>query len=213
MRFLLLILGAVGLFAFGLCGMSKAPGRPVPGEMPVVPGEIRFQHSVRAELRGLSRREGKGGAAIALAKSRVLAIADDRFCVARRERNSWTSIQPAFAQNAGACLPTNSRRDCRREFASVGRSRCLPGAVPSTPHRAAGIQRRGVGSLTNVLFLLSWRRGQRRAKAGSIVEGSFLVGQRSRTAHDCNHGRPELGAPDWPEAISRKADVSAGNFL
>jgi len=40
MRFLLLNLGAVGLFAFGLCGCSKAPGRPVPGEMPVVPGEI-----------------------------------------------------------------------------------------------------------------------------------------------------------------------------
>ena len=73
------MLGAVGLVvALGLCGCANAPGRPRPGEMPVVPSEISdFNILYGQNCAGCHGADGKGGAAIALANPVYLAIADD----------------------------------------------------------------------------------------------------------------------------------------
>src|SRR6266478_1320284 len=101
MRFLLVILGAVSLLALGLYGCSKAPGRPGPGEMPVVPGDISdFSTLYEKNCAGCHGAEGKGGAAIALANPVYLAIADDaavRKVIANGVRGT---AMPAFAKSA-----------------------------------------------------------------------------------------------------------------
>ena len=78
MKFLLFVFGTVGLSAIGLSGCSNAPGRPVPGETPVVPSQISdFGALYQQNCAGCHGAEGKGGAAIALANPVYLAIADD----------------------------------------------------------------------------------------------------------------------------------------
>src|SRR5260370_23926857 len=105
MRFLLVILGAVSLSALGLCGCSKAPGRPGPGEMPVVPGEISdFSTLYEQNCAGCHGAEGKGGAAIALANPVYLAVADDTILHRATANGIPGTSMPAFPQSAGGLL-------------------------------------------------------------------------------------------------------------
>src|ERR1700684_2945374 len=105
MRFVLIILGAVGLTAAGLYGCAKAPGRPVPGEMPVVPGEILdFSTLYEQNCSGCHGQEGSGGAAIALASPVYLAIADDAILRQATASGISGTSMPAFAQSAGGML-------------------------------------------------------------------------------------------------------------
>src|SRR5712672_2967983 len=105
MRFLLIILGTVGVSALGLCGCAKAPGRPGPGEMPVVPGEISdFSTLYEQNCAGCHGAEGKGGAAIALANPVYLAIADDAIVHHATASGIPGTSMPAFAQSAGGML-------------------------------------------------------------------------------------------------------------
>jgi cytochrome c oxidase cbb3-type subunit 3 len=201
MRFLLLILGAVGLSALGLYGCANAPGRPSPDEMPVVPSEISdFNTLYEQNCAGCHGAEGKGGAAIALANPVYLAIADDAIVHHATASGIPGTSMPAFAQSAGGML-TDKQIDV---IAGGIRTRwSLPdifhGADPppySTP--ASGDSTRGsevYATYCSSCHGVSGRGGQ---KAGSIVEGSFhaLVNdQELRTIVIA--GRPELGAPDW----------------
>src|SRR5258706_13422113 len=105
MRFLLVILGAVSLLALGLYGCSKAPGRPGPGEMPVVPGEISdFSTLYEQNCSGCHGVEGKGGAAIALANPVYLAIADDTILHRATANGIPGTSMPPFAHSAGGML-------------------------------------------------------------------------------------------------------------
>src|SRR3981081_1713829 len=105
MRFRPLILGAVGLTALGLCGCTNAPGRPGPGEMPVVPSEISdFSVLYTQNCSGCHGPEGKGGAAIALANPVYLAVADDAALRRVAADGIHGTSMPAFAQSAGGML-------------------------------------------------------------------------------------------------------------
>jgi len=104
-RFRLLILGAMVLFALGPCGCANAPGHPGSGEMPVVPSEVSdFGALYQQNCAGCHGAEGKGGAAIALANPVYLAIADET--ILRRTTTSGIpgTSMPAFAQSAGGML-------------------------------------------------------------------------------------------------------------
>src|ERR1700683_57026 len=107
MRLRLVIFGALGLSALGMCGGTHAPGRPGPGEMPVVPSEVLdfgalYQHNC-AGCHGLA---GKGGAAIVLANPVYLAIADDSILHRATANGIPGTSMPAFAQSAGGMLTT-----------------------------------------------------------------------------------------------------------
>jgi cytochrome c oxidase cbb3-type subunit 3 len=201
MRFLLLIIGAVGLYALGLSGCANAPGRPAPGEMPVVPNEISdFSTLYQQNCAGCHGAEGKGGAAIALANPVYLAIADDTILRHATTSGIPGTSMPAFAQSAGGML-TDKQVD-----AIVGGIRArwsMPdvfrgGDPPPYSSQATGDSARGSEVYAAYCFSCHGPAGRGGPKASSIVEGSFLAlinDQELRTIVIA--GRPELGAPDW----------------
>jgi cytochrome c oxidase cbb3-type subunit 3 len=201
MRFRLLILGALGLSAFGSYGCANAPGRPGPGEMPIVPGEISdFSTLYEQNCSGCHGPEGKGGAAIALANPAYLAIADDAILHHVTASGIPGSSMPAFAQSAGGML-TDKQIDVIvsgiRERWS--KSDIFGGADPPA-YSSSGSGDSAHGSQVYAAYCGSCHGpgGRGGQKASSIVEGSFLAlvnDQELRMIVIA--GRPELGAPDW----------------
>jgi len=197
----LLILGALSLFTYGLCGCANAPGRPAPGDMPIVPSEISdFNVLYGQNCSGCHGPEGKGGAAIALGDPVYLAIADDT--VLRRAATNGIpgTSMPAFAQSAGGMLTDKQIdvivRGIRERWSKPD---VLRGVNPPLYFSSAtGDTSRGSEVYVTYCTSCHGAGGRGGQKAGSIVDGSFLAllnDQELRTIVIV--GRPELGAPDW----------------
>ena len=160
-----------------LCGCANAPGRPLPGDMPIVPSEISdFNVLYGQNCSGCHGSEGKGGAAIALADPVYLAIADD--AVLRRAATNGIpgTSMPAFAQSAGGML-TDKQIDV---IVSGIRERwskpdVLRGADPP-PYSSSEPGDPSRGSQVYVEYCSSCHGagGRGGQKASSIVDGSFL---------------------------------------
>jgi len=201
MRLCLLILGALGLSAFGLYGCANAPGRPGPAEMPVVPGEISdFSTLYEQNCSGCHGPEGRGGAAIALANPEYLAIADDSVLHHATASGIPGSSMPAFAQSAGGML-TDKQIDVivggiRERWSKPD---IFGGAdPPAYSPSGSGDSARGSRVYSTYCSSCHGAEGRGGQKASSIVEGSFLAlvnDQELRMIVIA--GRPELGAPDW----------------
>jgi cytochrome c oxidase cbb3-type subunit III len=209
MRFLPFIVGALGLSALGLCGCANAPGRPGPGEVPVVPSEISdFNLLYGRNCAGCHGSEGKGGAAIALSDPVYLAIADD--AVLRRVATHGIpgTSMPAFAQSAGGML-TEKQIDVLVDGIRARWSKPnVLGAVDPPPYSSSepGDSARGSEVYATYCSSCHGPRGRGGQTASSIVAGSFLAlvsDQEIRTIVIA--GRPELGAPDWRGNIPRRA--------
>ena len=201
MRFLLLTVGAVGLYALGLSGCANAPGRPAPGGMPVVPNEVSdFSTLYQQNCAGCHGAEGKGGAAIALANPVYLAIADDTILRHATTSGIPGTSMPAFAQSAGGML-TDKQVDAI--VSGIRAHWSMPdvfrgGDPPPYSSAATGDSARGLEVYATYCFSCHGPAGRGGPKAGSIVEGSFLAlvnDQELRMIVIA--GRPELGAPDW----------------
>ncbi len=208
MRFRLLILGVVGFSAFGLCGCANAPGRPVPGDMPIVPSEISdFNILYGQNCAGCHGSGGKGGAAIALGDPVYLAIADDAILGRAATNGIPGTSMPAFAQSAGGML-TGKQVDIivhgiRERWSKPD---VLRGANPP-PYSSSepGDTSRGAEVYAAYCSSCHGAGGRGGQKASSIVDGSFLAllnDQELRTIVIA--GRPELGAPDWRGNIPGK---------
>src|SRR6266849_4960716 len=208
MRFRLLILGVVGFSAFGLCGCANAPGRPVPGDMPIVPSEISdFNILYGQNCAGCHGSGGKGGAAIALGDPVYLAIADDAILGRAATNGIPGTSMPAFAQSAGGML-TGKQVDIivhgiRERWSKPD---VLRGANPP-PYSSSepGDTSRGAEVYAAYCSSCHGAGGRGGQKASSIVDGSFLAlvsDQGLRTIVIV--GRPELGAPDWRGNIPGK---------
>jgi len=201
------ILAAVGLAAL-LCGCANAPGRPVAGDIPVVPSEVTdFKVLFGENCSGCHGNDGKGGAAIALADPVYLAIADDTVLRhATADGISGTSM-PAFAQSAGGML-TDKQIDAlvqgmRQRWAQPD---ALRGANPP-PYSSSepGDASRGSAAYAEFCSSCHGAGGRGGQRASSIVDGSFLAllnDQELRTIVIV--GRPELGAPDWRANVPGK---------
>ena len=201
------ILAAVGLAAL-LCGCANAPGRPVAGDIPVVPSEVTdFKVLFGENCSGCHGNDGKGGAAIALADPVYLAIADDTVLRhATADGISGTSM-PAFAQSAGGML-TDKQIDAlvqgmRQRWAQPD---ILRGANPP-PYSSSepGDASRGSAAYAEFCSSCHGAGGRGGQRASSIVDGSFLAllnDQELRTIVIV--GRPELGAPDWRANVPGK---------
>jgi cytochrome c oxidase cbb3-type subunit III len=208
MRTRLFILGAVGFSALGLCGCANAPGRPVPGEMPIVPSEISdFGILFEQNCAGCHGSEGKGGAAIALRDPVYLAIADDAILRRAATNGIPGTSMPAFAESAGGMLTSKQVdvivRGIRERWSKPD---VLRGANPP-PYSSSGPGDTSRGSEVYAAYCSSCHGAEGRGgkKASSIVEGSFLAlvnDQELRTIVIA--GRPELGAPDWRANIPGK---------
>jgi len=197
----LLILGALSLFTYGLCGCANAPGRPAPGDMPIVPSEISdFNVLYGQNCAGCHGSEGKGGAAIALGDPVYLAIADDTVLRRAATNGILGTSMPAFAQSAGGMLTDKQIdvivRGIRERWSKPD---VLRGVNPP-PYSSSAAGDTSRGSEVYVTYCTSCHGagGRGGQKAGSIVDGSFLAllnDQELRTIVIV--GRPELGAPDW----------------
>ena len=208
MRFRLLILGAVVLFALGLGGCANAPGRPGSSEMPVIPSEVSdFGALYQQNCAGCHGAAGKGGAAIALANPVYLAIADDAILHRATASGIPGTSMPAFAQSAGGML-TDKQVDVivsgireRWSKPDVFRGAAPPPYSSSEPGNSA----RGSEAYATYCSSCHGAAGRGGQKAKSIVDGSFLAlvnDQELRTI--VITGRPELDAPDWRDDLPGK---------
>jgi cytochrome c oxidase cbb3-type subunit 3 len=201
MKFRLHILGVVGITALGFCGCTSAPGRPGPGEMPVIPGEISdFSTLYSQNCAGCHGLEGKGGAAIALADPVYLAVADDAALHRATTSGIPGTSMPAFAQSAGGMLTSKQVEvivnGIREQWSKPD---IFAGADPPPYSSSApGDSARGLEVYATYCSSCHGAGGRGGQKGSSIVDGSFLAlvsDQELRTIVIA--GRPELGAPDW----------------
>ncbi len=208
MRFHMLIFGAVGFFALGLCGCANAPGRPVPGDTPIVPSEISDFNILYAQnCAGCHGAEGRGGAAIALGNPVYLAIADETILRRVATNGIPGTSMPAFAQSAGGMLTDQQIevlvRGIRERWSKPD---VLRGANPP-PYSSSepGDTSRGSEVFAAYCSSCHGAGGRGGQKASSVVDGSFLAllnDQELRTIVIA--GRPELGAPDWRGNVAGK---------
>jgi cytochrome c oxidase cbb3-type subunit III len=200
MKICLLMLGTVGLSAV-LSGCASAPGRPHPGDTPIVPSEIsNFNVLYGENCAGCHGSEGKSGAAVALGDPVYLAIVDDTTLRRVATNGIPGTSMPAFAQSAGGMLTDKQIdvivRGIRERWSKPD---VLNGANPP-PYSSTTPGDPSRGSEVYATFCSSCHAvaGRGGPKAGSIVDGSFLAllnDQELRTIVIV--GRPELGAPDW----------------
>jgi len=214
MRLHVLLLTAAAFSALGLCGCGSAPGRPAPGDIPIIPNAISdftvlYQHNCS----GCHGTEGKGGAAIALGNPVYLAIADDAVMRNAASNGIPGTSMPAFAQSAGGML-TDQQIDViiRGIRDRWSKPDALHGANPP-PYSSPSAGDASRGSVVYAAYCSSCHGVGRQGgqKASSIVDGSFLSlinDQELRTIVIV--GRPELGAPDWRDDIPGKP-MSAEN--
>jgi len=213
MRPALAIWGFVIFAGFSLSGCADAPGKPVPGDPPVIPSEISdFNVLYARNCTGCHGADGKGGAAIALANPVYLAIVDDATLRRVASDGIPATAMPAFAQSAGGLL-TEKQIDVIvsgiREHWPKADS--LNGAVPP-PYATTVSGDAARGSKVYATYCQSCHGigGHGGRKGSSIVDGAFLAllnDQELRTIVIV--GRPELGAPDWRNDLPGKP-MSAG---
>ena len=192
---------AAAMLSLVLSACGSMPGRPSKNSEVPAPSEIMDFRTLYAEnCAACHGREGRGGAAIALADPVYLAVVDDsamRKIIAGGVRG--TSMPP-FAQSAGGIL-TDQQIDV---ITSQIRSRwSRPGILdganpPSYAAKSAGDVQRGETSYGTYCSSCHGAQGQGGAKGSAITNDSFLAlvsDQGLRTIVIV--GRPELGAPDW----------------
>jgi cytochrome c oxidase cbb3-type subunit 3 len=184
-----------------LIGCSSPHGQPPQGSETPAPNQVvDFDTLYAQNCAGCHGADGRGGASIALANPRYLAIVDEttmRKVVANGVRGT---AMPAFAQTAGGML-TEQQIDVitKGMFSRWARKGILDGANP--PSYAAKTQGNvDHGKLVFETYCASCHgsEGGGTAKGSAITNDSVLAlvsDQGLRTI--VITGKPELGAPDW----------------
>ena len=176
------------------------PGRPKADAVEVRPDHVKsFEVLYGQNCAACHGPSGRGGAgAVGLANPVYLAIADDAV-IRRAASNGVARTQmPAFARSAGGMLTAEQIEVLVKGIRAWGKPDGLGGAAPPPYAGEAGDV--DAGALVYGKFCASCHgaAGAGGAKAGSIVDGTFLglvSNQSLRTTVIA--GRPDLGQPDW----------------
>lgn len=196
------LLVAVATLSFlSFSGCNSSPGAPKQNSEILAPSEVtNFRILYSENCAACHGREGRGGAAIALADPVYLAVADD---VAIRKviaNGVQGTSMPAFAQSAGGML-TNKQIDV---ITTEMRTRwSQPGILngtnpPAYTTKADGKAQHGEAVYGTYCASCHGAQGKGSSKGSAITNDSFLAlvsDQGLRTIVIA--GRPELGAPDW----------------
>jgi len=189
------------LSALLLSGCDLSHGKPGKESETLAPEQITdFATLYSQNCAGCHGKEGRGGAAIALANPVYLAIADDGAIRKATANGVPGTAMPAFAQSAGGML-TDKQIDV---IAGGIRSRwSKPGILenanpPSYSAKSVGSIVQGAAVFRNYCESCHGGNGSGGAKGSAITNDAFLElvsDQGLRTV--IITGRPELGAPDW----------------
>jgi cytochrome c oxidase cbb3-type subunit 3 len=198
LRHLCVLAGLAATLASG-CGAPH--GQPNKGSEVPAPKEILAFGTLYAEnCAGCHGRDGRGGAAIALANPVYLAIVDDaaiRKVIADGMRGT---AMPAFAESAGGFL-TDAQIDVLTKEIRLRWSKqgvLDTATAPSYAPKSAGDAHRGEVAYKTYCESCHGPGGGGGSKGSAITDDSFLAlvsDQGLRTI--VITGRPELGAPDW----------------
>jgi cytochrome c oxidase cbb3-type subunit 3 len=199
LRCSLALTAAAALIAIAGCDVSH--GRPKPNSEEIAPDKIAdFGILYSENCSGCHGKEGKGGAAIALADPVFLALADDGITRRVIANGVPGTAMPAFAQTAGGMLTEKQvdviSQGIHSSWANASQVRAAD--VPSYIAKSDGNPERGLAVYEKFCQSCHGPGGRGGARAGSIVDPSFLAlvsDQYLRTIVIA--GRPELGAPDW----------------
>jgi mono/diheme cytochrome c family protein len=184
-----------------LAGCGAPHGQPDRNAAIPAPREILTFDALYAEnCAGCHGKDGRGGAAIALADPVYLAIADQ--AAVRKAVGSGVpgTAMPAFAESAGGLL-TDAQVNAIAEGmrSRWGKPEILAGAnPPSYVAKSAGDPERGRAAYRVYCASCHGTEGNGSEKGSAITNDSFLAlvsDQGLRTIVIA--GRPELGAPDW----------------
>jgi cytochrome c oxidase cbb3-type subunit III len=206
-------LAAVAAIAGGCNGLPGEQSRAAAVE--VRPDRIKDFKLLYAEnCAGCHGPSGKGGAgAVGLADPVYLAIADDAVLRRASAQGVAGTQMPAFAQSSGGMLTDEQIEILVRGIRGWAQADALGGAVPPPYASASGDAARGADVYAKFCASCHGPSGAGGAKAGSIVDGSFLglvSDQSLRTTVVA--GRPDLGQPDWRSDVAGQplspADVS-----
>ncbi len=182
-------------------GCNSLPGRPGPGPEVIRPDEVLdFNTLYEQNCSACHGAEGKGGAAVSLADPVYLALVGDATFRQVIANGVPGTPMRGFARSAGGTLTDRQIdvlvRESRARWAKpaeLGGAR-PPSYLPSSP----GDARRGAGVYQTFCASCHGPGGRGGAKAGSIVDGSYLAlvsEQGLRTTVIV--GVPNAGAPDW----------------
>jgi cytochrome c oxidase cbb3-type subunit 3 len=197
---------ALGVTLLSGCGAPH--GQPNKRAEVLAPNEVSEFGTLYAEnCAGCHGKEGKGGAAIALADPVYLAIADDAVIRKVIANGVRATAMPAFAQSAGGMLTEKQIDVIVREIRSRWSRPGILGAAspPSYAAKSAGIIPRGELAYKTYCESCHGPSGQGTARGSSVTDDSFLAlvsDQGLRTI--VITGRPELGAPDWRGDVPSK---------
>jgi cytochrome c oxidase cbb3-type subunit III len=192
-----------------LSGCSSPPGQPRKSSEVLAPTAIMDFRALYAEnCAGCHGREGRGGAAIALADPVYLAIADGNAMRKIIADGVLGTSMPAFAQNAGGMLTEKQidviTSEIRSQWSRPGiLDRANP---PSYLAKSAGNVQRGEVAFGTYCSSCHGPQGQGGPKGSDIANDSFLAlvsDQGLRTI--VITGRPDLGAPDWRGNVRGKS--------
>lgn len=207
------------IIAATLAGCDSMPGRPTQAEMPIRPTAVKdFAQLYGENCAGCHGADGKFGAALSLNNPVYLALVDDAAMRRVISNGVAGTAMPPFAISAGGAM-TDEQIDIvaggiRSRWAGNGAG-LLAGAPPYSA--ASGDAGRGASVYAEYCASCHGADGSGGAKAGSIVDGSYLSlvsDQNLRTIIIA--GRPDLGHPDWenyvvgkPMTAEQVADVVA----
>jgi cytochrome c oxidase cbb3-type subunit III len=202
----LCVSAVLGLVLFSGC--SSPHGKPGQGSESLAPNEVlEFRTLYSENCAGCHGPEGRGGAAIALADSVYLAIADDTVIRKVIANGVHGTAMPAFAETAGGMLTARQIEVITSEMRSRwSRLGILNGAnPPSYAPKSTGDTQRGEVAYKTYCESCHGPGGRGGPKGSAIADDSFLAllsDQGLRTIVIA--GRPELGAPDWRGNVSGK---------
>jgi len=196
------------LAAVLLCGCGSPHGQPLKDSETLAPNQIlNFDVLYAQNCAGCHGREGRGGAAIALANPVYLAIADDNAIRKVISNGVRGTAMAAFAESSGGMLTDKQieiiTAQIRSRWSKPG---ILAGAnPPSYAPKSAGDPSQGEAAYKTYCESCHGPGGRGGPKGSSITDDSFLAllnDQELRTIVIA--GRPELGAPDWRGNIPGK---------
>ncbi|HEY1434774.1 MAG TPA: c-type cytochrome, partial [Thermoanaerobaculia bacterium] len=176
------------------------PGRPKADAIEQRPDEIKsFNVLYAANCAGCHGLSGRGGAgAIGLADPVYLAVADDAVIRATASHGVAGTQMSAFARASGGMLTAEQIEVLVKGIRGWAKPDALGGATPPPYAGEAGDAQRGADVYAKFCASCHGAAGAGGAKAGSIVDGSFLglvSNQSLRTTVIA--GRPDLRQPDW----------------